>query len=157
GDDMSHMPHEVLNRIGAERRPASDGATFDRYDPADSRRLVSVAPESTADDVRAAVDAAAAAGAAWAATPAGKRAELLERAAAVRAARADEIADGMVAEMGKPIGQARIEARRTPKNLELYAAEAIRLTGATYPADEPNTLVYSERAPIGVVGVITPW
>jgi alpha-ketoglutaric semialdehyde dehydrogenase len=151
------MPFEVLNRIGDERRAASDGATFDRHDPADARELVSVAPESTALDVRAAVDAAVAAAPAWAATSAGKRAELLERAASVLASRADEIAEEMVAEMGKPIAQARMEARRTPKNLELYAAEAIRLTGATYPADEPDTLVYSERQPIGVVGVITPW
>lgn len=151
------MPFDVLNRIGDERRPASDGATFDRRDPADTRRLVSVAPESTAADVRAAVDAAAAAAPEWAATPAAKRAELLERAAAVLAGRADELAEEMVAEMGKPIGAARMEARRTPKNLELYAAEAVRLTGVTYPSDEPNTLVYSERQPIGVVGVITPW
>lgn len=151
------MPFEVLNRIGDERRAASDGVTFERRDPADARELVSVAPESTVDDVRQAVDAASAAGPAWAATPAGKRADLLERAAAVLAAQAGEIAEEMVAEMGKPIGQARIEAGRTPKNLELYAAEAIRLTGVTYPADEANTLVYSERQPIGVVGVITPW
>ena len=94
------MPFEVLNRIGDERRAASDGATFERRDPADARVLVSVAPESTADDVRRAVDAATDVGPAWAATPAAKRAELLERAAAVLAARADEIADEMVAEMG---------------------------------------------------------
>ena len=151
------MTFVVLNRIGDARRAASDGATFERHDPADNRRLVTVAPESTASDVAAAVDAAVAAASGWAATPAAKRAELLERAAEVLASRADDIADEMVAEMGKPVGQARMEARRTPKNLELYAAEAIRLTGATYPADDSNTLVYSERTPVGVVGVITPW
>ncbi|HSL59512.1 MAG TPA: aldehyde dehydrogenase family protein [Acidimicrobiales bacterium] len=151
------MPFEVHNRVGDRLVPASDGATFERHDPADSRRLVSVAPESSAADVAAAVDAAAEAFASWSRTSASARAALLEKAAAALAARADEIADEMVAEMGKPVAMARMEARRTPKNLELYAAEAIRLTGATYPADEPRTLVYSERAPIGVVGVITPW
>ena len=151
------MTFEVLNRIGAEQRAASDGATFERYDPADARRLVSTAPQSTPADVEAAVDAAVAAAPEWAATPASRRAEMLEKAAAVLAANADETADEMVAEMGKPIGMARMEAGRTPKNLELYAAEAIRLTGATYPSDDVDTLVYSERAPIGVVGVITPW
>jgi len=151
------MTVQVLNRIGDERRPAADGETFSRHDPADARRLVSEAPQSTAADVAAAVDAASAAAADWAATAPSKRAELLERAASVLAAQADEIADEIVDEMGKPIGQARMESGRTPKNLELYAAEAIRLTGATYPSDEPDTVVYSERAPIGVVGVITPW
>lgn len=151
------MPYEVHNRIGDARRPASDGGVNERHDPADQRRLVTVSPESTAVDVAAAVDAATEAAQSWAATPAGQRAELLEATAAVLRAQADEIADEMVAEMGKPIGAARVEARRTPKNLELYAAEAIRLTGMTYPADDNDTLVYSERAPVGVVGVITPW
>lgn len=151
------MAFQVRNRIGDALTDASDGATFERHDPTDARRLVSVAPESTDADVAAAVDAAVEARRAWARTTASARAVLLEAAARVLAARADEIADEMVAEMGKPVGQARIEARRTPKNLELYAAEAIRLTGVTYPADEPGTLVYSQRDPIGVVGVITPW
>lgn len=151
------MTFEVLNRIGADQRAASDGATFERHNPADARRLVSTAPQSTSDDVAAAVDAAVAAAPEWAAMPAGRRAELLEKAAAVLAANAHETADEMVAEMGKPVGMARVEAGRTPKNFELYAAEAIRLTGATYPSDDVDTLVYSERTPIGVVGVITPW
>ncbi len=148
---------EVHNRIGGERRPAGDGATLERRNPADARWLVSTAPESTADDVADAVTAAAEAADAWAATAPGTRAEMLEVAARVLAASADEIADDIVAEMGKPISAARMEAGRTPKNLELYAAEAIRLTGVTYPSDDPGALVYSEWTPVGVVGVITPW
>lgn len=148
---------EVLNRIGGERRPAADGGALQRHNPADARQLVSTAPESTADDVADAVAAAVEATGAWAATAPGKRAELLEAAARVLASQADDIADDIVAEMGKPISAARMEAGRTPKNLELYAAEAIRLTGVTYPSDDAGALVYSERTPIGVVGVITPW
>ncbi|MEJ7720583.1 MAG: hypothetical protein WKF58_09100 [Ilumatobacteraceae bacterium] len=48
----------VRNLIGGERRQASDGASFERRNPADSRAVVSVAPESTTDDVTSAVDAA---------------------------------------------------------------------------------------------------
>lgn len=43
-----------------------------------------------------------------------------------------------------------------PRNLELYAGEAYRLTGSTFPSDD-TPLVYSVCDPIGVVGVITPW
>jgi acyl-CoA reductase-like NAD-dependent aldehyde dehydrogenase len=150
------MVFEVQNRIGGERRGASDGAVFERYDPADARRLVTIAPSSTGDDVDAAVSAAVEAAPEWACTTPGARAALLEKAGAILADRADEIAGEMVAEMGKPIGMARMEAGRTPKNLELYAAEAIRLTGTTYPSED-GSLVYSEWAPVGVVGVITPW
>ncbi len=151
------MTFEIRNRIGDSAQPAADGATLERYDPADARQLVSIAPESGAYDVSAAVDAAAQAFTEWSQTAPSLRAALLEKAADILAAASSEIGAEMVAEMGKPIALARNEAERTPKNLELYAAEAIRLTGVTYPSDDPYASVYSEREPIGVVGVITPW
>ncbi|MEZ5219576.1 MAG: aldehyde dehydrogenase family protein [Ilumatobacteraceae bacterium] len=150
------MTYQVLNRIGGELLPAADGATFERRNPADDRELVSVAPESGPADVAAAVTAAAEAAAAWRRTTPTRRAQLLTAAARALAARAEETASEMVAEEGKPLADARNEASRTPKNLELYAGEAYRLTGATFPSDD-TPLVYSVLDPIGVVGVITPW
>ncbi len=147
---------EVRNRIGGDLLAASDGATFERYNPADSGDLVSVAPESTADDVAAAVAAARDAFAEWRRTTPGARADLLTKAAKLLAERAPEIAAEMVREEGKPHADATMESSRTPKNLELYAGEAYRLTGATFPSDD-TPLVYGTRDPIGVVGVITPW
>ncbi|MDQ3352538.1 MAG: aldehyde dehydrogenase family protein, partial [Actinomycetota bacterium] len=146
----------VSNLIGGERRQASDGASFERRNPADSRTVVSVAPESTTDDVTAAVDAALDGLAAWRASTPTRRAEVLTAAARFLAEQADELASLMVAEEGKPLGDARNEAGRTPKNLELYAGEAYRVRGATYPSDD-TPLVYSVLDPVGVVAVITPW
>ena len=154
---MNDQPLEVRNRIGGERRAASDGRTTERRDPADARRVVSIAPDSGPDDVAAAVDAAVAARLAWAATSPSQRGALLEKAAAVLAARAEDNARLMVAEEGKPLADARNEAGRTPKNLELYAGEAIRLTGATFPSDDPEATVYTLLEPVGVVSVLTPW
>ena len=68
----------------------------------------------------------------------------------------ESIAAEMVAEEGKPLADAKNESSRTPRNLELYAGEAYRLTGATFPSDD-TPLVYSMCDPVGVVGVITPW
>ena len=150
-------PVEVRNRIGDALAPAADGATFERRNPADDRVVVSVAPESTTADVTAAVDAAAAAAPGWAATSPSARAEVLDRAGAALAARAGAIAAELTAEEGKPLADARTEAGRTPRNLVLYAGEALRLTGTTFPADEAGAVVYSRRDPLGVVGVITPW
>jgi aldehyde dehydrogenase (NAD+) len=147
---------EVTNRIGGERRPASDAATFVRCNPADTRQVVSVAPESTAADVTDAVAAATEALASWRRTTPTQRADLLTRAARALAARAEENARDMVAEEGKPLADARMEASRTPKNLELYAGEAYRLTGTTFPSDD-GSLTYTTHDPVGVVGVITPW
>ena len=147
---------EVRNRIGAELVGASDGATFERYNPADTGELVSVAPESTTADVAAAVAAAREAFATWRGTTPGQRADLLTKAAKLLAERAPTIAAAMVREEGKPLADATMESSRTPKNLELYAGEAYRLTSATFPSDD-TPLVYGTRDPVGVVGVITPW
>jgi acyl-CoA reductase-like NAD-dependent aldehyde dehydrogenase len=150
------MTREVLNLIAGERVGASDGATFARRNPADTRQVVSTAPESTADDVADAVAAAVDGLARWRRTNPTQRADVLSKAARLLAERADAIAAEMVAEEGKPLADARNEASRTPKNLELYAGEAYRLSGATFPSDD-TPIVYSVLDPVGVVAVITPW
>ena len=149
-------PIAVRNRIGGELCEAADGARFERFDPARSTELVSTAPESGVQDVAAAVDAAAAAAASWRRSTPTKRAEILMAAARILTERAEQTAREMVREEGKPLADARNEASRTPRNLELYAGEAYRLTGATFPSDD-TPLVYSTLDPVGVVGVITPW
>jgi alpha-ketoglutaric semialdehyde dehydrogenase len=149
------MTIEVLNRIGGAPTKSA-GALFERRNPARVSEVVSVAPESTSDDVRAAVDAASDARARWKATTPTQRADILSKAARILAARADDTAAEMVREEGKPLADAKNESSRTPKNLELYAGEAYRLTGATFPSDD-TPLVYSVLDPVGVVAVITPW
>jgi acyl-CoA reductase-like NAD-dependent aldehyde dehydrogenase len=151
----TQTPVTVSNRIGGQLRTSSSFFTI--HDPADSRRVVSVAPDSDPADVSAAVEAAVAAFPAWARTPANKRADLLERAAAIVVRDADEIARQMVAEMGKPLADARNEVIRTAANLRLYAGEALRLQGTTFPSDDWSTLIATAIDPVGVVGVITPW
>jgi acyl-CoA reductase-like NAD-dependent aldehyde dehydrogenase len=149
--------HEVLNRIGGESRPATGDATFDRRDPADARQVVTRAPESSREDVKAAVAAAREAFAEWSATTPSQRAGLLEKAAQVLRGQVDDNARDMVGEAGKPLGAARNEAARTARNLDLYAGEALRLTGWSFPSDDPGATVTAVREPVGVVGVITPW
>lgn len=149
--------HVVRNRIGGEQRDAADGQTSERRNPADLREIVARAPESTAADVADAVDAARRALPQWAATGPSERARLLEKAAAWLDERAEEIAREMVAEEGKPLADALNEAHRTPVNLRLYAGEALRLGGETFPSDDRDAAVYTVRDPVGIVGVITPW
>ena len=149
------MSVEVLNRIGGAPTTSSS-PSFERRNPARWSEVVSTAPESSVDDVRAAVDAASDALAKWRATTPTQRADILTKASRILAARAEETAAEMVREEGKPFADALNEASRTPKNLELYAGEAYRLSGATFPSDD-TPLVYSVLDPVGVVAVITPW
>jgi len=62
---LQDLPTDLYR--GGEFVPASDGGRFDVLDPASEEVLTSVA-DGTVDDALAAVDAAAAAAEAWAAT-----------------------------------------------------------------------------------------
>lgn len=150
---MMEAPIQVHNAIAGEDRPAAE--TFECRDPADSRRVVSVASDSAPEDVDAAISAAAA-DTEWAQAPATQRAQILEKAAAILESRRKPIGETMMAEMGKPLPAAENEVIRTAENLRLYAGEALRLGGSTFPADASG-LVVSILDPVGVVGVITPW
>jgi aldehyde dehydrogenase (NAD+) len=144
------------NFIGGQWVAASSGKVFDRYNPAHTEELVSVAPESTASDVDDAVDHVAAHYGEWAATAPETRADVLVRAADILAAQADTLAREIVREEGKTLAEAQVETRRTPQNLRFFAGEALRLAGETFPTAD-GSMVFTVRQPVGVVAAITPW
>ncbi|MBB5755295.1 aldehyde dehydrogenase family protein [Prosthecomicrobium pneumaticum] len=147
---------ENLNYIAGAWVGAASGATFEDRNPADPRDLIGLFPDSGAADVATAVAAVKAAWPAWAAASPEVRADALFKAADIMARRADAIAAELTREEGKTITEARNEARRIAANFRLYAGEALRLNGETYPS-EAGQLVLSVRQPVGVVAVITPW
>jgi aldehyde dehydrogenase (NAD+) len=114
-------------------------------------------PASTADDARAAVDAAREAFPLWAALPAAQRAAYFGKAANALEARAERIAQDMTAEMGKPLREARLETLRAATILRYSAGEAWRPIGELYEPSVPDQRLYTLRRPLGVVGLITPW
>jgi aldehyde dehydrogenase (NAD+) len=148
--------HEGLNLVGGEWRPAADGRTFRRHDPAELGEILGEFPESSAADVGAAVDAAVEGAAQWAAASPEKRADVLEAAARWLEERADPLVVELVREEGKTRAEAAMEVSRTPRNLRFYAGEAHRITGQSHPAGDGG-IVYTRREPVGVVGAITPW
>jgi alpha-ketoglutaric semialdehyde dehydrogenase len=133
---------------------AADGATYARYNPA-SGALIDNIPQSGPADVAAAVTALDAGWQTWSGTAAETRVEILNRAADLILARVDALATDMTREEGKTLGSATMEWKRAAANLRLYAGEAVRVRGETYPAGDQ--LVYSVRTPLGVIAAITPW
>jgi aldehyde dehydrogenase (NAD+) len=144
------------NYVGGQWVPAAGGATFEDRNPADERDLIATFPDSGEIDVAAAVADLTAAWPAWGAASPEVRADVLFKAADIMARRADEIANELTREEGKTRTEARAEARRIAANFRLYAGEALRLNGETFPS-EAAQIVFSLRQPVGVVAVITPW
>lgn len=150
------MGHRGFNLVGGQWVDALGGGTFLRRNPADPDDVVGEFPDSTAEDVRAAVAAVEEGAAEWAEVSADGRAEVLRRAADLLEGRRTALTAELVREEGKTAAEAAMETSRTPLNLRFHAAEAQRVDGRAYRGDDGG-LVYTWREPVGVVGAITPW
>lgn len=145
------------NYIGGEWVAASSGEWLDNINPADTSDIVGRFPASTAGDAEAAVRAAASAFPAWRKTPISARARILNKAADYLEANAEAFAAEVTREMGKPLTLAKDEILRSAQTLRFYAVEGQSFAGEVFPQDDAGMIVYTEREPLGVVSVITPW
>jgi succinate-semialdehyde dehydrogenase / glutarate-semialdehyde dehydrogenase len=136
--------------------PASDGARFDVTDPG-TGDLVGAVASATRQDVRRAIDAAAAALPAWAARPARERAGTMRRWFDLIVANADDLAVILTAEQGKPLAEARGEIIFGAGFIEWFAEESKRVYGETIPTNVAGRRLLVQKQPIGVCAAITPW
>lgn len=145
------------NLVGGEWTDAASGETYEKRSPWRPDRVTGVFPFCDGADATAAIGAAGAAQSTWAGLPAAERAAYFLRAADAIEARAEQIAQDMTAEMGKPLREARPEAKRSAMILRFSASEAWRPIGEMFEPSVTNQRLYTLRRPLGVVGLITPW
>lgn len=125
--------------------------------------VIDTVPVASAADVEDALAAAEQGAKLMTKTPAHERAAVLKRAADLCEQRAEELAQIMVAEVGKPITEARGEANRAAEILRLAAFEGANLRGETLPLDAlaippaDDKLGITLPEPCGVVVAITPF
>ena len=149
--------HLYLNYIGGSWVTSRSGETFESRSPADSNLLLGKFASSGAEDVDAAVSAAAEATSAWRRTSPIARANILHKAGEILASRVNDVGRELTIEEGKTLKEGIGETGRAVQILRYFAGEAQQPDGEHYPSANPNTLLYTVREPIGVVGVITPW
>jgi alpha-ketoglutaric semialdehyde dehydrogenase len=147
----------LANFIGGEWQPSRSGRTYEKHGPWRPSDPIGEFPASGEADVNAAVEAAAAAFPDWAATPGAKRGATLNKAADLIELRAEQIAQDMTLEMGKPIRESRGEALRAAQVFRFYAGEGLRRTGERFEQMLTGSVAYTMHRPLGVVGLITPW
>ncbi|MFH9063900.1 aldehyde dehydrogenase family protein [Streptomyces coeruleorubidus] len=138
--------------IGGAWRPAAGQDVIEIVNPVDEQ-VIGTVPAGTAEDVDTAVQAARAALPEWAATPPAERAARLAALRDVLAARADEIAETVTAELGAPLKFSQAVHAAVP----IAVAGSYAELAATYSFEEKtgNSVVHHE--PVGVVAAITPW
>jgi betaine-aldehyde dehydrogenase len=149
------MSDARLMHVGGAWVPAASGAVLDSVDPTTEEVLATI-PDAGADDVAAAVAAAADAGPAWAALGWKRRAALLRELADRIAGEAEELARLDVRDSGNPLSGMRGDVAQASDEIRFFAGIASQTRGISGPP-LTDSLSWSEREPYGVVGRIVPF
>lgn len=152
---MSYPNIQLL--IGGQWQDAEGGRTMPVYNPATDQEIGRVARASKADLERAVV-AAQKGFEVWRDMPAIERNQIMRRAAALMRERADANGRLITLEQGKPLAEARIEAKAAADMIEWFADEGLRVYGRLVPAR--GNLAMRQmvlRDPVGPVAAFTPW
>ncbi|TVM31560.1 NAD-dependent succinate-semialdehyde dehydrogenase [Oceanidesulfovibrio marinus] len=150
----------VLSRnaclVGSEWIAADSGDTIKVDNPA-TGEIIGTVPKCGKAETARAIEAAAAAFAGWRARTAIQRADVILRWRDLIMEHQDELAELMTLEQGKPLPEARGEIAYGAGYLRWFAEEARRVYGEIVPPPVPGRTLLVTKAPVGVVGIITPW
>ena len=152
-ESVSEIETRLL--IGGER-VAGDGTPLAVENPFTEETVATVATPS-AEQLDAAIAAAAEAQRGWERTPAVERGEMLHEAATRMRDRTDELAELMTLEGGKPRVENVDEIGWTAAAFDYYAEIGRDSAGRVIPSIEASQLALVVKDPVGPVGCIVPW
>src|SRR5699024_5230759 len=154
---MTNQVKTYKNFINGEWKKDATNKTLKSINPANKDEVLGYIQDSSEEVVNQAVEAAKSAKNTWKQMSGADKGNILYKAAEILENRKDEIAEILTKEMGKPIAEAQGETTRGVAILRYYAGEGLRKTGDVIPASGSSALMYTDRVPLGVVGIIAPW
>src|SRR5574343_1490855 len=144
------------NLIAGQWVDADDKRTLEVLNPATGEHLACV-PCCGSAETRRAIEAADAAWPAWKALTARRRAQLLQAWNRLILDNADDLAQLITAECGKPLAEAKGEVIYGASFVEWFAEEGKRAYGESIPSPVADKRLVVVKQPIGVCAAITPW
>lgn len=130
--------------------------TFDVVNPATGEAVISVT-DLAAKDIEQAIDAAEVAWIPWKTTPVAERSTILKKWYDLLIKHAEEIAEIITVESGKPLEESRIEVNYGASFVNWFAEETSRAYGDQIPSPTNGKQLITLRQSIGVSAAITPW
>ncbi|MGZ5283002.1 MAG: aldehyde dehydrogenase [Bacteroidia bacterium] len=147
---------KILNYINGKLQEPKSGKFIDNVNPA-TGKVYSFIPDSGADDVEMAVEAAQKAFPAWAALPAEKRSAYMLKVSALIDQHLEKLALAEANDNGKPLWLAKaVDIPRASQNFAFFATAILHEHSESHQTDN-LAFNYSHRSPIGVAGCISPW
>jgi aldehyde dehydrogenase (NAD+) len=150
------LPEFVSHWINDVAVASKNGATFEKRRPQDDR-VIAIVARGAADDVLAAVNAAAGAAPEWSRWPVPKRGAVLGRAAQLLRQREKTFGEIVQQETGKPWKNAVAEVASAADLAVFMEGEGSRWYGKTLPSPIPHRTVQTLRSPIGICAAIMPF
>jgi aldehyde dehydrogenase (NAD+) len=128
---------------------------FEKRNPADHDEVVWSGELATVADLVEATRVAQVAQRGWAGVPAPVRGRVVAQVGRLVEANLESLARLITAEIGKPVAEARGEVQEVVDTCDFFLGEGRRLYGQTVPSEMPDKQLFTFRAPVGSVLVIT--
>lgn len=135
---------------------SASAQALDVVNPA-TEQVIDAVPAGSAEDVAAAVGAAAQAFSSWSALSHGQRVTYLAKALELFNARIDDIAALLTRDVGAPAAFARKVQAALPALMYQTYIDLVEEHGERFFGGERQGSSLIVREPVGVVGAITPW
>ena len=148
---LKHIP----NWINGLETSTTSAAWIEKFNPHNGEILCLVT-DSSATEVQQAVSIALNAFSGWADLTSVRRGQILGDIVTAMKRHADELADCIAEETGKPPQDAKGEVSGAILQAEYWAGEGMRLYGRSLTSGTPNKYSHTVRQPRGVAGLIVP-
>ncbi|MGB0944725.1 MAG: NAD-dependent succinate-semialdehyde dehydrogenase [Marinomonas sp.] len=142
--------------IAGEWVESETGEVQSIFNPA-TGDLLGTVPNLGSEATQKAIDFAYEAQKAWAAKTTQERSSILRRWYELMIAHADDLANILTLEQGKPLAEAKGEILYAASFIEWFAEEGKRIYGDIIPSHKAGARLMVLKQPIGVVSAITPW
>lgn len=146
----------IQNYIGGEFKEPLSKQYIDNINPATGERYGQI-PNSNADDVQAAVEAAQKAFPSWCVSSAESRFKILNRIAELIDENLEVLALAETTDNGKPLSlSTRVDIPRASSNFRFFATGIMHFSTESHIMED-KAINYTMRQPVGIVGCISPW
>ncbi len=148
---------KIQNYINGAYQNHHSGDWMDNYDPSIGA-IYGQIPNSNKEDVEEAYAFAKAAFTSWSNTTLDQRSRILNKIADLIEANLDRLAEAESRDNGKPLWLAKaVDIPRASANFRFFAQAITQFSSEAHETVGTNTMNFTLRQPIGVVGCISPW
>ncbi|SDW94203.1 aldehyde dehydrogenase [Aequorivita viscosa] len=148
---------KILNYINGEYVEPVSKKWLDNYNPSNGEVYSQIA-NSNSEDIETAYQAAAAAFPKWSNTTIDERSIILLKIADLIAENLDKLAEAEAKDNGKPLSLASaVDIPRASANFRFFGNAITQFASEAHESVGLNTINYTLRQPLGVVGCISPW